>query len=279
MRRGILIVAIVAIAAVVAGAAAYAELVLDIRTRASNQTYVTAVGLHVATSLVRYNEIREEMRAKHGDRADVSLSIPDGPLTVRVDGILVYEAAQPSELEAVVGFIAPGEHGAYGPRFPFLIEPGKTTAPPAGFTARMRAEFSSAAPADLLRFADADWRLGECRPLGLHLGLGRVGSWLRLDRGTACMVSWIGPRPASMLIVVGTAEGDPWLRPFTGRICRAVVDGALAGADRDLPEYAACVLVDRPGRRSAREALTVSVFDVGLYASLGVMRRRPTPVP
>jgi hypothetical protein len=75
-----------------------------------------------------------------------------------------------------------------------------------------------------------------------------------------------------MLIGVALAPGDPWLRPFARRICRSLTVLALArvaAIDREpAPDYAACVLVDRPDRSGAGETLTAYVYEVRRDATL-----------
>lgn len=78
-----------------------------------------------------------------------------------------------------------------------------------------------------------------------------------------------------MLIAVGTAEAIPGCVRLPDASAAPSPMAALAPHEADVPQYAVCVLIDRPSRRGARDALTVSVFDVGLYGSLRVISRRP----
>ena len=107
---------------------------------------------------------------------------------------------------------------------------------------------------------------------------GSAAKVLRLQSGTFCVVSWQaaarGTTPTgTMLIGAVLANGDPWIRSFTRRICRWLTADALAhltAAERIRPpDYAACVLVDRPDRTDAKEEmLKVHVYEVGRDASL-----------
>jgi hypothetical protein len=78
-----------------------------------------------------------------------------------------------------------------------------------------------------------------------------------------------------MLIGVALANGDPWMRPFSRRICSWLTTVALARVtttDREPPpDYAACVLVDRPDRSGAAQTLEPHVYEVRRDVSLAYM--------
>ena len=99
-----------------------------------------------------------------------------------------------------------------------------------------------------------------------------IGRQLRFQSGTFCVVFWKGPSRGSMLVGVALADGDPWMRPFSRRICRGLSAIALARvAETDHeppPDYAACLLVDRPNRSGAAETLQAHVYEVRRDATL-----------
>jgi hypothetical protein len=75
-----------------------------------------------------------------------------------------------------------------------------------------------------------------------------------------------------MLVGVALADGDPWMRPFARRMCRWITATALArvaATDHEpYPDYAACMLVDRPGRSGATQTMQAHVYDVRRDATL-----------
>ncbi len=77
-----------------------------------------------------------------------------------------------------------------------------------------------------------------------------------------------------MLVSVSVAQGDPWLRPFGRRLCRAITETALAQLDNDgaaMPTFAGCILADRPNRQGAKEMLTSFTYSVGPGHRLALM--------
>jgi hypothetical protein len=101
-----------------------------------------------------------------------------------------------------------------------------------------------------------------------------AGKLLNLRTGRFCVIDWTGRRRASALIGAVVADGDPWMRPFTGRICRSLTTLALrkiAAARAQPPEYAACLLVDRPSRQGVTQALRIHDYAVGAAATLALI--------
>ena len=82
------------------------------------------------------------------------------------------------------------------------------------------------------------------------------------------MIHWNRANGESMLINVTLANGDPWMRPFSRRLCRTITEATLTKFYPKIavrPTYAACVLVDRPertGPTGAQTAFTSDVYEV-----------------
>ena len=233
MRRAWMIGMAAAGVALLGAAAAYAELSLDWRTQCSGLKQRGALGTTVSMSL----------------------------------------STQSKRLD-VLGIFVVGPPGATETTFPFRLAPGQDLAHlDRNLADGVRNYFeNSGFPKNLLEFTDSDWSIDDCQSLPPGLGLGRLGEWLTLRQGTACIVTW--KRAASMLVSVSLADGDPWLRPFSRRLCRAITEAALAAVDpggRDGPAYAACILIDRPARLRAPEALIEHIYSVGLYHQLAAM--------
>jgi hypothetical protein len=258
--RGWWTVALIVAVLAVAFPAVYAELVLDARTPRSALKYESALGVNVSYSIDEYNKLSERMQAEYGSRAETSLEFPPGKITVKLDGRVIQERRLVSELSDVVGLFVVGQAGLWHGTFPFRLAPDQSTD---GIERRLvdvlKRRFGKDLPARALAFSDNDWTIGNCMPL-LPQHLGRFGPALQYKRGTACVVAWKGPRPVSMLLSVSIADGDPWMRPFTRRICRMITEAALAQAaargGRSAPNYAGCVLADRPRRNGAAEVLS-----------------------
>ena len=162
-------------------------------------------------------------------------------------------------------------------RFPFNFSADQDRPPYRSLVDQFKHHFTDDPPA-WFEFGDDDWTIDRCTQLPAGLGLGKFGEWLRLRAGTSCLVTWKGPQPVSMLIIVSRADGDPWMRPFTRRLCRIITAAALNRFDAgqpDRPQYAACILADRPEYVSARKTLAVGVYSVGPGNELARMASRP----
>jgi hypothetical protein len=135
----------------------------------------------------------------------------------------------------------------------------------------LKSRFGKEFPVKYLEFDNRDAATDRCITMS-PADLGWAGRLLQFQSGTFCVVFWRGASPGSMLIGVALADGDPWMRPFTRRICRWITAVALArvtATDREPPpDYAACLLVDRPDRSGAAETLQTHVYEVRRDASL-----------
>lgn len=260
-------------------ALAIGELVFDWWTPPSDFAQSHALGVNVGVSLVPYNKLTQEMKEKYGDRAKVSFEFPPGRTTVERDGEIVYDETPAPRLNDVIGVFMVGKRkGATDMPFPFRLAPDQDlNRVERKLATALRNRFGKSLPQRWLSFSDQDWSIDRCTALPAGLGLGGVGLLMRLGKGTACVVTWrrAQPVPVSMLISVSVAKGDPWMRPFSRRLCRAITDTALAQlgpGERDRPGYAACVLADRPGRQGAQQTLSSYVYSVGPDLQLALMK-------
>lgn len=252
--------------------ALYAVFILDIRSPRSDLIKQSALGAGATLSLDEYHRKMDQTRATYGlDRAKVILDPQTGEMTVELDGKVIEESRIERNFSYMYGLFALTSHDGQDNMFPFVLTPGELPRPldHEPNIARLRARFESSLPAKFLAFKDSDWTRDTCVALAPpDEGLGKLASLLRLQAHTSCIVHWNGTRPASMLVGVTLAQGDPWMRPFARWICREVTSAMLrkvAAPDRELPIYAACVLVDRPARtgpRGAQDAFTSVVYEV-----------------
>lgn len=268
--------ALAATLAVATPALCYAELVLDLRTPRSNLAQVQAVASHISIQMADYHRKIEAMKVKHGPDAQTMLHTPGARFTTVVHGVLVEEGRLPFEFNSVTGLFAIGPRGRIETRFPFQLDPRKLpaanerTAP----ADAVKSRFAKELPARYLDFDSRDAMTDTCT------GLSRsdapvLGTLVRLEAATFCVIYWKGTQSASMLIGVALAPGDPWLRPFARRICRhltAIAIERIGAIDREAPpDYAACLLVDRPTRTGASETLTAYVYEVRRDATLALI--------
>ena len=269
----------VGIAAVaIIGAIAYGELVYDWRTSRSSQSISHAITVNYSLSLVSYNKHAAEMVQKYGEQVKTSLAGDTGIVEVTLDDKVVETHREKRTLEQVFGMLViRSRNGIVSTRFPFSLAAHQDLAGLYMRVAdRLRNRFKQ--PKAWYEFSDEDWTIDRCETLPAGLGLGAVGEMLRLREGTACVVTWKGSQPGSMLISVSRADGDPWMRPFAGRICRGITQAALKRFDPvapDSPKYAACILADRPDYATAKESLTLSVYSVEAGNTLAWMQQLP----
>jgi hypothetical protein len=256
-----------AVAALAAAAAiGYAELVADLRTSRSNLAQVQALGSNISIAMADYHHVYDAMKAKYGPDAKTLLHTPGARLTTEVNGVVVEEGRAPFKFDSVTGLFAVGPRGRIDTRFPFQLNPRELPSAnePGSPVRAVKGRFAKELPARYLDFDAGDAITDTCT------GVSRsdapvLGVWAQLEAATFCVVYWKGAQPASMLIGVALAPGDPWLRPLARRICRGLTAIALdriAAIDREPPpDYAACVLVDRPTRVGASETLTAHVYE------------------
>ena len=269
-----ILVAVIALA----GAIFYGELVRDWRVPRSDQTARHALSTTYGLSLVAYNKLLAEMKQQYGDRASTNMDLQTGIIQVVLDGEVIETRAETKALADVYGIIMIGPKDTATTRFPFRLAADQNPASPDRSVRDMLKNHFKRAPQEWFEFTDQDWTIDRCAPLPRGLGLGFVGEGLRLREGISCVATWKAPQPGSMLISVSRADGDPWMRPFTRRLCRAITEAALKRfepAQPDSPNYAACILADRPVYASAQRSLVMGVYSVGSSCELALMEWTP----
>jgi hypothetical protein len=239
--------------------AGYAEFVADIRAPRSSLAKKQAIEASLAVRTADFQRAQEDMKRKWGPRAQTSVEA-SGVLTTTVYGKVVQQSNLPAQFYDASGLFVIGPPGQLASTFPFHIDPHKdpdeaeSSEPLTALKSRLGVEFN-----------DEDAVPDTCVALSAS-DLGRLGALLRLETGTFCVVYWRGASPASMVIGVMLAHGDPWMRPFSERICRSLTSIALrrvASVDRTPPpDYAGCVLVDRPDRSEVGQMLRAHVYEV-----------------
>ena len=273
LRWKLMLAAAVAAAMV---AIAYGELVADIRTPRSSLTEMHAIGSSISIEMDNFPRAEETMKEKYGPAAQTSLRTPGANLITVVDGKVVEEGTLPVQFSDARGLLVVGPRGGPKSTFPFRLDPRKVPAfgEKGESVAALKSRFGKEFPAKYFEFNDADAMMDTCVGLS-RADVGRPGALSQIEAGTFCVVFWKGAARASMLIGIVLARGDPWMRPFAGRICRGVTSIALArvaATDREPPpDYAACLLVDRPDRSGAAETLSVHVYEVRRDATLARM--------
>jgi hypothetical protein len=248
---------------------AYAELVVDIRTPVSDLSQTHALGASASLSLSEYNQKVAQFHQRYGDRAHVILETSSGKVRVELDGKAIEEWQIERQFAGIYGMFVVSGPAERENIFPFDIEPGKIPEGQEPNIARLRSHFEAKLPAKDLDFGNEDWARGFCAVPPLpEIGFGQFANWLHIRSETFCVVHWNGAGGGSMSVSVTLADGNPWMRPFSRRLCRAITETALtklATSGRERPNYAACVLVDRPdrtGSTGAQTAFTSEVYEV-----------------
>ena len=265
---------IVAAAVAALAATALGELVFDIRTPRASLAEVHAITTSIDIRMADVNRVGEAMKTKYGPDAETVLETRPPRIVTRVNDEVVAEEKAPGQFSDARGLFVIGPRGHLESTFPFQINPrerpafGKQGEPSVQY---LKSRFENKLPAKYLAFDDRDAVTDTCITMS-PADLAWLGGQLNFRSGTFCVVFWKGASPASMLIGVALAGGDPWMRPFSRRICRSLAAMALArvaATDRAAPpDYAACLLVDRPNRSGAAETLQVHTYEVRRDASL-----------
>lgn len=263
------------IGAVAAAAAfAYGELVLDMRTPRASLASIHAITTSVSVLTADYNQVVEAMKKKYSPSAETAIENRSSVRFVTRVGGRVVEEKRAGTFSDARGLFVIGPRDHLESTFPFEIDPRK---PPKSGTVGvpgvryLKGHFGEKFPAKYLEFDDRDATTGTCATIP-DADFGWLSRPLQLRSGAFCVVFWKGHSPGSMLVSVVLADGDPWMRPFSRRICRLLTTVALARlAVTDPgppPDYAACLLVDRPDRSGANEVLQEHVYQLRRDASL-----------
>ena len=252
----------------VLAAIAYAELVADIRAPHSSLAKKQAIEASLSVGTADFHRADEDMKRKWGPRAQTSIAA-SGVLTTTVDGEVVAQINLPTQFYDASGIFVVGPPGQLQSTFPFHIDPHKDSDEAVG------SEPLTALKKRLgVEFNDDDAPVGTCVALSPS-DLGWLSTLLQFKTGTFCVVYWRGASPASMLIGIVLARGDPWMRPFSERLCRSLTPiGLLRVAEVDHtppPDYAGCVLVDRPDRSEVGQILRAHVYEVRRNSTLALI--------
>jgi hypothetical protein len=230
--------------AVALAAAAYAELVLDVRTPRS-----TLVEVHLIQAVMNWNSqsLDKAMKAKYGPNSETNIEWGPPRLVITVDGKVVHKAPLSEMFEGVRASFEIGasgqQMGEMASTFPIWFA---VPSPPDHSSAMVRRRYfvDSNLSEKHLENGVGD---GPCVVLAAS-DLGSVGAAVRLESVTFCVVEWTGSRRASMLIGAPLTDGGPFMRPFSRRICRSLAALALrklTAASSQAVEYVGCMLFDR----------------------------------
>ena len=263
--KSVVVFCVAAVAAIVV----YAEFIVDFRTPSSGLSQVHALGASASLRMSDYNEKVAHYRNAYGVRAQVILETSNGRFRADVDGTTVEEGQILRRFAGMYGMFVITRHDGSDSIFPFAIEPEAVPQGHEPNIARLKNRFESSLPAQYLDFVDDDWTRDNCASLpSSDIGLGASANLLHFRSETFCVVHWNRATGESMLINVTLANGDPWMRPFSRRLCRTITEATLIklSARRvERPTYAARVLVDRPertGPSGAQTAFTSDAYEV-----------------
>jgi hypothetical protein len=262
--------AIGAAVAALLGVLAYTELVLDWRTPDANQKINFALTSNSAFLMADYNRLQAEMKQKYGERVSVSVPVTGSPANktgvaeISLDGSIL-ETRSLRRLSDVYGLFVANADGSDPIRFPFRLGPDQNLENLDRSIVKDLTQHFKRVPQAWFEFTDADWTIDRCSSAKSGLGLGIVGDVLRLQEGTSCVVSWKGKQPSSMLVFVGRADGEAWLRPFSERLCRNISEAGLQRLDSETAgglNYAACVLGNQATNSGSGKSLFGTVYAV-----------------
>jgi hypothetical protein len=271
---------IAAVGFVLLVAAAYAELVLDVRAPRSTRVESHGIGTNTSAVIQDFDAFANGMKAKYGPDAVTTIQSPPLRWVTKVNDKVIHEEPMVGSFGGVLGLFAIGAPGHAASMFPFRLDPQDVPPSHRYSSMMLRNRFKGHLPASYLAFDDANVAEGPCVVLAAN-DLGVVGKLLRIRSGTFCIVDWSGTSRAAALIGAVLADGDPWMRPFTRRICRSLTSLALrriAAQRPNPPDYAACLLIDRPTREGAPENLRAHVYEVGADGALAIIAP-PQPQP
>jgi hypothetical protein len=264
MRSWFKIVIAVVVLGVLAGAA-FSEFVLDIRTTHSTLRKLHSVQSSFGYLMADLEKNSKDMQKTYGPKAGAAIG-PGGALETRVDGKKVRTEYVKGTFGTANGFIGVAVTDTDVAIFPFDLGPNNDPrASRNSLTDMIKARWKNRPAAQsYLNFTMQDWDDGDCvKPKVGEIGLGPLGEPLSFLNGVACVVIWKRNHPSSMMIGVNVAENNPFLRLFVPWLCRRLTMAALdklVSAGAQVPDYAACVFVDR--YFAGQTKLSVDVFEV-----------------
>jgi len=267
---GRLAIALLVLAAL--AAAAYAELVLDLR--APRVVLNEAAVINTESRLTSGSETLDAaMKTKYGPRAVTYFQPKPTQWVVKADDKVVYTAPATTRVSGTFGFLAIGPPDKIASLFPFRLDLQDKQPSHRFSVEELRGWLDR--NERLARYLDVNGSVeaeGPCVEL-TPSDFGWIGKLLDLRAGRFCLIGSTAGRRATALIGVVAADGDPWMRPISGRLCRGLTALALRkimAPARRLPEYAACVLVDRPTRQGTA-ALRFQDYGVGADGKLALI--------
>jgi hypothetical protein len=254
--------------------AGYGELILDIRTPHSSLVERFAIGTYSKWITSDQEQLEKAMKTKHGPNAMTTFRFPGGKYVTEVDNRVVDEKPLSPSFGGVEGLFVLGSLDRVTGIFPFRLDPEDVPPPHLYSAIAVKDRFKDKFPERYLAFNERAVVQGSCVVISAP-NFGMIGTVLRLKSGTFCMVYWNGDVETSMLIGAVLANGDPWMRPFARRICRSLTSLALRklieSDPQPPPNYAACLLVDRPSRLGASENLQTRGYEVGRSGNLALI--------
>jgi hypothetical protein len=219
-------------------------------------------------------------KAKHGPTVATAIRGVDGGgnWEAHVDGAVVESRRLRAMPSTVFGVFAVEERTTVRRRFPFvLLGTGQTFTDPETVTDKIKRRFKGEVPPAVLAFEDRDWNIVGCAQRDAHLGSRIAEAMVRIDASDVCLVDAAGSAQR-LLVGYAVAKGGWWIRPFAGRICRALssswVDAMTKTAGAKIPSYAACLLNDHPGSAATDVGTVMSAhfFEVRPDRSLAIFR-------
>jgi hypothetical protein len=266
MTRSIKI-AVVFLAAGAFAGAVFCELVLDVRTPASTLESRHMVSSSAGFDLAEVKRRSLELQQIYGADAHTTIG-PQGLLTTKLDNKVVHTESMPGNFAEVYGLFAVGSRELRAAIFPYELGPDQDPKSSRhSLTRELKSALRNSPGAQrFVQFEDSDWDLGPCtKSAASELGLGPLGDWLGFKNGVACVIKWMGSRPATMLINVSVAQGNPLLRPFISWLCRTTTATTLdrvAPPGSSAPDYAACIFINRSKQNIGRQFIFVRTYEI-----------------
>jgi hypothetical protein len=269
-----LLAALGILAVLIAGVIA---VLLDVGAPRSSKARSALLSTNYAMSLQPYNERRAADAAQYGPSAHTTFDAGTGVIETIVDGKVVAHSTTLRRFTEARGILYAHPHKGEFSVFPFKI--GPTSLPKDSefedVVSTLKERYRGKVPARYLAFGRDDVSIGHCASYApAELGLSRLATVLRLGAAGLCIADFRGRPAARMLIGVTTADAGRWLRPFTERLCFTLAErwlGTTEPGGAPLPDYAACIIADRPYASETAEIVIEHIFEIRADKSLAVM--------